>query len=172
MVVPPYSVQCVFDLKDHRTEGADGGQVCATLNRLVVRVVNEACICSVLPIEATEDQDGCWTNLIGHSQVTRHPRLLVANIDRLPDILLDIVGFTNVRYLLGGEFNPATEHVNELGVENATGSRVPGNIKLCHSYPLINANVVVFTSFVKILGVVATNDIDAVFIGLVYGCEI
>ena len=172
LIVPADSVQCVLNLKHHCAEGADSRQVSASFNTLAVGVVDEARIGSVLAIESAEDQDGGRADLVRHGQVAGDPGLLIFDINCFPNIFLDIVCFADVGDLFRRELDAATEDVDELGVEDAAGGGVACHIELRHAYPLIDADVVVLARLVEVLGVVAADDVDAIFFGLVDGREV
>ena len=131
---------------------------------LVARVVDEARVSAVLPIEPSKYQDGRWADLVSHREIARDPRGLIADVDSFPNILLNIVCLADIRNLLWRELDSTGENVNELGIKDATSSTVSSHVELCHSDPLIDANVVVLTSFVEVLSIVAANDIDAILL--------
>jgi len=57
-------------------------------------------------------------------------------------------------------------------LKDATGGGVSGDIEFCHSDPLVCVDVEVFAGLVEVLGVVAPDDVDPVFLALVDGREV
>ena len=95
---------------------------------LVARVVDEARVSAVLPIEPTKYQNGTWADLVSHRQIARDPRGLVADVDGFPNVLLNVVCLADIRNLLWRELDTAGENVNELGIKDATSSTVSSHV--------------------------------------------
>ena len=159
-------------MEDHSRERAYSGQVTLPVNRLVVCIEDEGRIRSILLVESTENQNRGGVDLVGHRQVTGHPIGFVLHINHIPDVSLDIVALAQVRDLLRAELDTAREDVDELGVENAACCRVPGDVQVRHSDPLISSHVVILTCLVEVLGIVATDNINAVLLALVDGSKV
>ena len=95
---------------------------------LVARVVDEARVSAVLPIEPSKYQNGSWADLVSHCEIARDPRGLIADVDSFPNILLNVVGFADIRNLLWRELDSTGENVNELGIKDATSSTVSSHV--------------------------------------------
>ena len=172
MIVPSYCVEGIFDLEYHGTERANSWEICASFYLLVVSIVHEAGISPVLSIKTTKDEYRRRADLVAHCEITWYPRLLVLDIDDLPDILLDVIGFAYICDFLRRKLDSSAEHVDEFRVEYTTSCRVSGHIELCHSDPLVDANIIILASLVKVLGIVSTDDINSVFLRFIDGSEI
>lgn len=105
--------------------------------------------------------------MVAHREITWYPRLLIPDVDDFPNIFLNIISLTNVGDFFWREFDSARENINELGVEDTASGRVSGHIEFCHSDPLVNAYIVILTGFVKVFGVISTDNVDPIFFRLV-----
>jgi len=141
-------------------------------DRLVVSIKHKCRIGAVLLVKATKDQNGRRVDLVGHGQVAGHPSLLVLHIDDVPHVPLDVVALAHVSDLLRTELYAPGEHVDELGVEDAARSRVSRHVEVGHANPLICADIVVLARLVEVLRIVAPDDVNAVLLALVDGCEV
>ena len=172
MIVPSYCVEGIFDLEDHGAERANSWEICASFYLLVGSIVHEAGIGPVLSIKTSENENRSRADLVAHCEITWNPRLLVLDIDDLPNILLNVISFTDVSDFLRRKLDSSAENVDKLSIENATSCRVSGHVELSHSDPLVDANIIVFASLVKVLCIVSTDDVNSVFLRFINGCEI
>ena len=139
---------------------------------LVVGVEHESRVCAVLAVKTTKDQNRRRVNLVCHSEITRYPVGLVFDVYYFPDIFLDVVALTDISDFLWRKFYATRKHVNELGIENAASGAVSSYVEVRHSDPFISTDVVVLASAVKVLCIVSSNHINAVFFALVDGSKI
>lgn len=154
-------------MEDHRRETSHSRQVALSSNRLGVCVEGEARFGAVLVVKAAKDQNFVVVDLVRHGQVTRNPRLLVVDLNDFPDVLVYVVALADVRDLLRLKLDPPREDVHELRVKDAAGGRVSRHVQVGYPHPLVLIDVVVLARFIKVFGIIAADDVDSVFLGLV-----
>ena len=143
-----------------------------SVDRLVVCIEHKRGVRSILFVKATKDQDATRVDLISHSQIARHPVRFVLHVDDVPDVSLNIVGLANISDLFRTKLDSAREDIDELSVEDTASGRVSGDIQVCHADPFVSTDIVILAGFVKVLGIVTSNDIDPVLFALIDGSEI
>ena len=94
-------------MEHHCGERANCWKVCGSLNSVLCRVKDESGISSVLSVESSEDEHAGARYLVAHGQVTRDPIRHFAQLNNVPDFLVNVIELTHISDLFGIELNSA-----------------------------------------------------------------
>ena len=108
-------------------------------------------------VKATEDEDGLAIDRHAHCEITGRPSRFRVEVNHAPHIVVNVVHFNRVRNLLLVKLGAATEYVDVLVIEDATGCGVPRNIKICNPAPSVILDVVFFAGRVETFRIVSTD---------------
>ena len=157
-VVPTNDVKEVVVVEHIVGERADLGQAWVTFHQVFLDVETEAFLGADCLVKAAKDQNGLTVDRHAHCQIASCPGRFCVQVDHSPHVVIDVVHLNGVRDLLFVELGAATENVDVLVVEDAAGSRVTSHIEVCDTAPSIILDVILLTSCVEALGIIATDD--------------
>ena len=157
-VVPADDVKEVVVVEHIVGERADLGQAWVTFHQVFLDVETEAFLGADCLVKAAKDQNGLTVDRHAHGQIASCPSRFCVQVDHSPHVVIDVVHLNGVRDLLFVELGAATENVDVLVVEDAAGSRVTSHIEVCDTAPSIILDVILLTSCVEALGIIATDD--------------
>ena len=159
-IVPADDIQEVVIVEDIVRERANLWQAGISLHQVLLDVEPEAFMRSDRLVEAAKDQDSLAVDRHAHGEIAGCPRGLRVQVDHAPHVVVDVVHLDRVCDLFLVELGTTTENVDVLVVEDTTRGGVPGHVQVGDPAPGIVLDVILLTSRVEALGVIAANNED------------